>query len=160
MHIQAGKYIFVIIDSVLLSAMWVSLLYNLHSIIMKIIILYFQVEDTVLPFGSGESSVKYFIYLQSFSIHNTIHSQSAFPLNLSPHLPALTLLFLHLLSLPPSLPLFLILSAPLCWWSQNSSIEPCSLIHLGLQYWLHYCSASLLWEKQLIMYTFRGADCI
>lgn len=53
----------------------------------------------------------------------------------------------------PSLSVFHILSAPLCCSSQNSSMEPWSLIHLGLLYWFCYYSATPPWENQLIMYT-------
>lgn len=75
---------------------------------------------------------------------------------MSPHhlsssrlLPPLTLLLFHLL------PLSHILSAPLCRCSQNSSIEPCTLIHRAPQYWLGYYSAALLWGNQFIIYAFR-----
>lgn len=53
-----------------------------------------------------------------------------------------------------------ILSASFCWCSQNSSIEPCTLVHWGLQYWLNYSRASPLWGNWLIMYGFRGAHSI
>ena len=98
----------------------------------------------------------------------SIHGEPLLPYLSSRLSLPLTLLLFHLpsLSLSPSLSVFRlclslihILSVPLCRCSQNSCIEPFTLIHLGLQYWLDYYSASPLWENELIMCALRGRDC-